>query len=63
MKSAIVLERDEDGFIVASCPTLPACHSQGRTDEEAVANVKEAIRGYVASMRKHDEVRQCQLRI
>ena len=48
MKFAITLEQDEDGFIIASCPALPGCHSQGRTREEA-------IRGYIASMRKHGE--------
>ncbi len=52
---AITLEQDEDGFIVASCPALPGCHSQGRSREEAIANIAEAIRGYVASMRKHGE--------
>jgi antitoxin HicB len=52
---AITLEQDEDGFIVASCPALPGCHSQGRTEEEAIANIKEAIRGYIASMRRHGE--------
>ncbi len=55
MKFAITLEHDEDGYIVASCPAFPGCHSQGRTKEEAVANIKEAIRGYIASMRKHGE--------
>ena len=55
MKFAITLEPDEDGFIVASCPALPGCHSQGKTKEEAIANITEAIRGYIASMRKHGE--------
>jgi antitoxin HicB len=55
MKFAITLERDEDGYIVASCPALPGCHSQGKTDEEAISNIKEAIRGYIASMRRHGE--------
>jgi antitoxin HicB len=55
LKFAITLERDEDGFILASCPALPGCHSQGRTEEEAIANIKEAIRGYIASMRRHGE--------
>ena len=54
-KLLVTLEEDEDGFIVASCPTLPGCHSQGETREEAIANIKEAIRGYIASMRKHGE--------
>lgn len=55
MKFAITLETDEDGFIVASCPALPGCHSQGRSREEAIANIKEAIRGYIVSMRQHGE--------
>ena len=55
IKFPIILENDEDGFIVASCPTLHGCHSQGRTKEEAIANIREAIRGYIASMREHGE--------
>jgi predicted RNase H-like HicB family nuclease len=55
MKFAITLEKDEDGFIIVSCPALPGCHSQGRTEEEAIANIEEAIRGYIASKRKHGE--------
>jgi len=55
MKFAITLEHDEDGFIMVSCPALPGCHSQGKTREEALSNIDEAIRGYLASMRKHDQ--------
>ena len=55
MKFAIIFNQDEDGFIVASCPALPGCHSQGNTKEEAIANIREAIRGYITSMRKHGE--------
>ena len=51
----VVFERDEDGWEVASCPTLPGCHSQGRTRDEALANIREAIRGYLASLRAHGE--------
>jgi antitoxin HicB len=54
-KFAITLEQDEDGYIIVSCPVLPGCHSQGRTDGEAISNIKEAIRGYIASMRRHGE--------
>ncbi len=50
----VVFQTDEDGWEVASCPTLPGCHSQGRTREEALDNVREAIRGYLASLREHD---------
>jgi len=56
IKFVVMLERDEDSFIVASCPALSGCHSQGRTREEAIANITEAIHGYIASMRKHGEV-------
>lgn len=47
MKLAVTLEQDEDGFYVVECPTLPGCLSQGRTEEEALANIKEAIRGWL----------------
>lgn len=54
-KFAVSLEADEDGYIVASCPQLPGCHSQGRTRQEAIRNIGEAIRGYIASMKRHGE--------
>ena len=54
LRLLVVFERDEDGWEVASCPTLPGCHTQGRTRKEALANVREAIRGYLASLREHD---------
>ncbi|MBF6559897.1 MAG: type II toxin-antitoxin system HicB family antitoxin [Candidatus Binataceae bacterium] len=43
MKFLVTLEHDEDGWIVAECPSLPGCVSQGRTIEEALANIREAI--------------------
>jgi antitoxin HicB len=51
----VTLEPDEDGYIVAECPALPGCLSQGRTREEALVNIREAITGYLASLRKHGE--------
>jgi len=39
----VVLMPGEDGYIVAECPVLPGCVSQGKTREEALANIKEAI--------------------
>jgi predicted RNase H-like HicB family nuclease len=39
------LERDETGMIVAECPAIPGCVSQGQTEEEAIQNIEEAIRG------------------
>ncbi len=55
MKFRIHLEQDEDGQFVATCPALPGCISQGQTREEARANIADAIGGYLASLRKHDE--------
>ncbi|MCC6126231.1 MAG: type II toxin-antitoxin system HicB family antitoxin [Pirellulales bacterium] len=43
MKLLVTLERDETGMIVAECPAIPGCISQGRTEEEAMANIQEAI--------------------
>lgn len=37
----------EDGYFVAECPALPGCASQGRTREEAIANIREAIEGWL----------------
>ena len=45
MKLPVTLERDESGMIVAECPSIPGCVSQGRTEEEALTNIREAILG------------------
>lgn len=55
VKYLVTLEQDEDGFIVAECPSLPGCLSQGKTREEALANITDAIEGYLESLRKHGE--------
>lgn len=47
MKLVVTLDRDETGMIVAECPAIPGCISQGKTEEEAIENIKEAIRGCV----------------
>ncbi len=43
----IVLEEAEDGWIVAECPSLPGCVSQGKTEPEALENIKEAITAWL----------------
>lgn len=43
MELPVVLTPGEDGWIVAECPVIPGCISQGRTREEALANIREAI--------------------
>jgi predicted RNase H-like HicB family nuclease len=47
MKLKVVLEKGEDGFIVAHCPSLKGCWSQGKTEQEAIKNIKEAIALYL----------------
>lgn len=46
----VIIYPGEDGYFVVECPSLPGCISQGVTKEEAVANIKEAIRGYIAAL-------------
>src|SRR5437773_2050917 len=55
MKFRVMIEPDEDGVFVAECPALPGCISQGKTRAEALANIKDAMTGYLASLRKHGE--------
>jgi predicted RNase H-like HicB family nuclease len=53
MRLIVTLQRDETGMIVAECPAIPGCVSQGRTEEEAIRNVQEAIRGCLESRAAH----------
>lgn len=46
----VILYKDEDGYWVAECPSLKGCNSQGKTKEEALSNIKEAILGYVTAL-------------
>jgi predicted RNase H-like HicB family nuclease len=46
----VVLYPGEDSYWIAECPSLPGCISQGRTRVEAIANVREAIRAYIAAI-------------
>ncbi len=45
MKFIVNLERDETGMIIAECPAIPGCVSQGQTESEALTNIREAIAG------------------
>jgi|HubBroStandDraft_4_1064222.scaffolds.fasta_scaffold576130_2 predicted RNase H-like HicB family nuclease len=53
MKFLVTLDRDEAGFIVADCPSLPGCVSQGRTEAEAIANIREAIEVSLKTRHEH----------
>lgn len=55
MKYRIIIEEDEDGMFVAECPALPGCISQGKTRKETLVNIKDAVKGYLESLKKHNE--------
>ncbi|MGD0090576.1 MAG: type II toxin-antitoxin system HicB family antitoxin [Planctomycetota bacterium] len=44
MKLIVTIDKDEDGVFVAECPAIPGCVSQGRTEKEALRNIRKAIR-------------------
>lgn len=50
----VIVYSGEDRYFVAECPSLPGCISQGKTREEAIANIKEAIAGYIAALQEDD---------
>ncbi len=55
MRYKVVLEESDEGFAV-SVPALPGCHSQGVTEQEALENIADAIREYLAAI--HDRLRR-----
>ena len=55
VKFRILIEPDEDGVFVATVPSLPGCVSQGATRADALRNVREAIEGYLESLRERGE--------
>ena len=56
MKLHVVVEQDEAGYFVAEVPALPGCLSQGKTHDEAIANVKDAIEGWFEVMEAKQKV-------
>ena len=46
----IIIYPGEDGYWVSECPSLPGCISQGETKALAIANIKEAIEGYIEAL-------------
>jgi len=47
MKIKVIIEKGEDGYYVAHCPSLKSCWSQGKTEKEALKNIREAIALYL----------------
>ncbi|MFW6365369.1 MAG: type II toxin-antitoxin system HicB family antitoxin [Spirochaetota bacterium] len=48
----VIIYPGEDGYFVAECPSLPGCISQGKTKEETIENIKEAIEGYILTLQE-----------
>ncbi|MBX3176181.1 MAG: type II toxin-antitoxin system HicB family antitoxin [Candidatus Hydrogenedentes bacterium] len=55
MRYRVLIEQDEDGTFVGEVPSLPGCVSQGKTRNELLDNVREAIEGYIESLEAHGE--------
>ena len=54
MKLKVVLKKGEDGYYVVTVPSLPGCISQGKTKEEALENIKEAIELYLEVLQEKE---------
>jgi predicted RNase H-like HicB family nuclease len=50
MDFKVLIEKDEDGWFIATVPSLPGCISQGNTEKEALENIKEAIELHLSSL-------------
>ena len=48
----VIIHPGEDGYWVVECPSLPGCISQGKTKEEAINNIKEAIQEYIKALQE-----------
>ena len=51
MKYTVILDKDEEGIYIATVPALPGRISDGRTVEEALSNIREAIQGFIDDMK------------
>jgi len=58
MDFKVLIKQDEDGVFVASVPSLPGCHTQGKTYEEAIKNAKEAIELCLVEIQKNPQYRK-----
>ena len=55
----VIIEQDEEGYYVADVPALPGCHTQGKTFEEALDNIKEVIAMCLEEMREEGKPIEC----
>ncbi len=65
MNYKVIVHESEEGYSV-SCPGLPGCWSQGKTEEEAVENIQDAIKEYLAALDdliKGEDVREIEVTV
>lgn len=62
-KYRIIIEQDEDGIYIVTCPSLQGCHSQGDTIDEAIENIKDAIRLHIEARKEIGEPIPIEVRI
>ncbi len=55
MKFRVLINQDEDEFFIAEVPSLPGCITQGKTRQEALKNIREAIALYIESLDAHGD--------
>ncbi|MBI4649417.1 MAG: type II toxin-antitoxin system HicB family antitoxin [Bacteroidia bacterium] len=48
----VIIYRGEDSYWITECPSLPGCISQGKTKEEALSNIREAIAVYIEALKE-----------
>jgi predicted RNase H-like HicB family nuclease len=48
----IIISKGEDGYWVSQCPSLPGCISQGKTKDEAIQNIRDAIAEYILALKE-----------
>lgn len=51
----VIIEKDEDGFFVADCPDLAGCHTQGKTIEEAITNIRDVIKLHLKILKEEKQ--------
>ncbi|MGD6850682.1 MAG: type II toxin-antitoxin system HicB family antitoxin [Candidatus Bathyarchaeia archaeon] len=51
----VIIEKDEDGVLIARVPDLPGCATEGKTKQELMKNVKEAIQAYLEDLKAHGD--------
>ncbi|MGA2386731.1 MAG: type II toxin-antitoxin system HicB family antitoxin [Candidatus Bathyarchaeia archaeon] len=55
LRYRVIIEKDEDGVLIARVPDLPGCATEGNTKQELMKNVREAIQAYLEALKQHGE--------